>query len=255
MAGPGGPLRTRPTNPWEALLASLPATGASMPPQLPVAGAMPASVDPQRASVLDAPTTALMRQVAQALNSGELASSAMSASPAVAMVSREAQADLIARLMQSWAKGGQQMPGPVQEAITLLAQRFPRALSHVQAVEPYIGSRAAVRGQFRPMPSEWNGRAGVIEINPNQPAEGILQTLTHELTHAGQQLRAVSRGSDLDTLYSAFPEQYFTNPFEVRARTAQLNQAYRRAPGAFESPAARLREASELALNPFQFAK
>jgi hypothetical protein len=199
--------------------------------------------------------TAAMRKLAAALESGELAQVASNASPAIATVPREAAEALVGRLMQSWAKGGQQMPGPIQEAVAALAQRFPRMLSHIQGVEPYLGMSKGVKGRFMPMPAEWNGRAGVMEINQRLAPEEILETLTHELTHGGQQLRAVSRGTDLDALYSAYPEQYFTNPFEVRARTAQKNQAYKQAPGAFASPAERLREAQAYAENPFGWMK
>lgn len=217
--------------------------------------AWPAQIDPANASVFDSWLTKLGREVAGAIDSGQLASSAMGASPAIAMVPREAVESLVPRLLKAWTERygqvGQAVPDAVTEVVQTLAQRFPRAMSHIHSIEPLSEVGSSVRGRFRPMPADWNGQAGWIQINPNQTPEQLLQTLTHELTHGGQQLRAVSRGTDIDALYSAFPEQYFTNPFEVRARTAQINQAYRQSPQAFASPAERLKAAQEQAVNPF----
>jgi hypothetical protein len=212
--------------------------------------------DPNQASVFDSTGEQLKRRVAQALIGEEFVQSAMNASPAVAMVPREAQADLVARLMQSWGQSGQHMPAPIQQAIEILAQRFPRIMSHIQGVEPHPSADPRIRGEFLSMPSEWNGRAGVIQVNPNQTPEQLLQTLTHELTHGGQQLRAVSHGTDINSMFRLYNEGYFSNPLEIRARTAQINQALKRgSPIRIEplpdTPGARLKAAREHATNPF----
>ncbi len=140
-------------------------------------------------------------------------------------------------------------PEVLQRTIRTLAERYPRLMSHVRAVE--VGAPDPIRGYA----------AAVQPVEPGTPPfriavsvptalqgmvrpEGLEGTIRHELAHVAQGLRRISRQQPIDaapvTQDLAGWMNYFVHPTEVSARISEA-RAYglstRRPPGATLSPA------------------
>jgi hypothetical protein len=122
----------------------------------------------------------------------------------------------------------------IADAIRLLAERYPRLMSHVQGIDfaaPTLGPGTA--GRVIPASKELGRREGDIArilLNPDElqyaRSGEVVDTVAHEATHVAQMLRwqdrakrgQVSRPFQRDYASKSRDVGYLDNPYEVRAR-------------------------------------